>query len=773
MDALEIRLLGWPEVSYLGQPVKFATRKTLGLFAYLVVESDLHPREKLMTLFWPESPTQLAQSALRNTLARLKDALQNVNSFLRIEADRIGFNFSSNYTLDLALVNQALSFHDETNIRSGVKLTIARSLLPIAAAAPRGPFLDGFSLPNATPFDEWINNQRVVWSRRYDLIFDQLSLQQMEEHQSQAAIITVTRWLSLDRLNEVAYRRLMRLHYLNGDVASAVQTYNLFQNLLGQELGVEPTPQTKELLTQIQMNIPILLSKSTSPKDSLMPLHIPFVGRSPEYQQLMHIYRQAIQGKVQVVYLVGEAGIGKTRLATEFLGWVGTEGADILHGQAINLSNSLHYQPVIAALRQRLERENAPEDLLDDTWLSELTPLLPELRERYPDLPQVSNDETTTRDRLFEAITRLSQALAARRPLVWLLDDFQWADPGSLELLHYLAQRWQESSSPIMLLILLEQDALNQDAALRHWLTHLDHLTSTTRLPLIPMNTADLQRLVESLAGERGLSVTEFAGWLFTETGGQPFLLAETLVALDEHKILVWVSQDSSYPVLDALSTMDKLRSQGSPAIVPTIQNVILARLGRLSLSAETLLAAAAVLNSSCTFSLLCQVGDIDESTGLNALDELLRARLLHEACDEARPYTIAHYHIREVVYAELHQAHQQVYHRRALASLAVTQAPAAELAHHAIAAREWQSAFRYHLEAGDEALRLSALEAAIRQYEAALHLLREAKVNADDAGCHYLYTGLSRVFEAQGRGQDAVVLYEDIQTLCRASENQ
>src|SRR5947209_19644891 len=115
-----------------------------------------------------------------------------------------------------------------------------------------------------------------------------------------------------------------------------------------------------------------------------------------------------------------EAGIGKTRLATEFLAWATIEGADVLQGQAFETGGHLPYQPVIEALRPRIERENAPDDLLTDVWLAELSRLLPELRDRYPDLPTPLGDRFLARSRLFEALARLGQALAARPPLSYL-----------------------------------------------------------------------------------------------------------------------------------------------------------------------------------------------------------------------------------------------------------------------------------------------------------------------------------------------------------------
>jgi hypothetical protein len=100
------------------------------------------------------------------------------------------------------------------------------------------------------------------------------------------------------------------------------------------------------------------------------------------------------------------------------------------------------------------------------------------------------------------------------------------------------------------------------------------------------------------------------------------------------------------------------------------------------------------------------------------------------------------------------------------LESLAGAHEPAAELAYHALAAREWQAGFRYSLEAGDEAMRLFAVAPAIQHYETALGLLREAKVVADTATYQRLYTRLGRAMEGQGRSLEAAALYQEMEGL-------
>ena len=246
-DGLEIRLLGPPEVFHGGIAVKFAARKALALFAYLVVETGAHPREKLQAIFWPESETRKAQSALRSTLARIKEALRGVDEPLWIEGDRVGFNASSASFLDLNLVAQATADTQPTQLAPPMV-----TLLQNAVKAARGPFLEAFSLPDTPVFNDWIVIQRNLIGERLNLIHDRLSNYQLETHFIHPAIETINHWLVFDRLNETAYQRLMRLHFLNGNRSAALQAYETCRELLDKELGVEPSSETEDVQAYIR-----------------------------------------------------------------------------------------------------------------------------------------------------------------------------------------------------------------------------------------------------------------------------------------------------------------------------------------------------------------------------------------------------------------------------------------------------------------------------------------------------------------------------------------
>jgi hypothetical protein len=379
--------------------------------------------------------------------------------------------------------------------------------LPISNV--RSAFLEGFSLRDAPAFDDWARSQREYWHLRINEVFERLSHLQFEAGELALATETVSRWLVFAPLCEEAYQRLMRLHFAAGDRAAALHAYDNCRAMLSTSMQTEPTLETVALANRMRTVTP--------PR------------------------RTVRRGQTQVVLLEGEVGIGKTRLATEFLAWAEMEGADVLRGQAFESGGHLPYRPVIEALRSRVERENAPDDLLSDIWLAELSRLLPELCDRYPDLPDPVGDKSVARNRLFEAVARLGQALAARTMLVLFIDDLQWADAASLDVLHYLARRLAESETPVFLLLTLRMGERAMLPGLVQWRTDMERAVPLTHLPLGPLTAEDILCLLQALGGKDGKQTADlesFGQWLFAETEGQPFYLMETLKVLLERGAL-------------------------------------------------------------------------------------------------------------------------------------------------------------------------------------------------------------------------------------------
>ncbi|MEM7798855.1 MAG: AAA family ATPase, partial [Chloroflexota bacterium] len=470
------------------------------------------------------------------------------------------------------------------------------------------------------------------------------------------------------------------------------------------------------------------------------------------------------------------AGMGKTRLIEQFVTWAATQGADVLVGRAYESGIGLPYQPLIQLLRQRIERENAPEDLLSDLWLSQLTRLLPELRERYPDLPPPTQEENSGRQHLFKAIARLGQALAAHRPVVLFIDDWHWADSGSLDVLQYVAQRWVEENVPILLLLTLRQDALNDLPDLQNWLVQFKRIESVQQLALNALSPEETTGLIELLfslkaaTAEGQSTLTEFSDWLFDETAGQPLFLTEALKILARDGVIrpEQTKWQLDWPRFD--------RSNASSNFLKGVLDIIQGWLIRISTPAAELLRATAVLVQDATFDNLAVVAGLDEGQALSALDELLKYQLLLEA-EEAQAwpsnpiYSYSHHKVSEAVYAEAGKARRRMLHRRAFEALQTQAVPSSTLAGHALNAGLLPEGVRYSLISGNEAMDLFAVRVAIIHYETVWEVAEPNRWPEDVSGAdrQALYTGLGRAYELSESWAKAEKIYRAMITYARS----
>jgi tetratricopeptide (TPR) repeat protein len=420
------------------------------------------------------------------------------------------------------------------------------------------------------------------------------------------------------------------------------------------------------------------------------------------------------------------------------LSWTAEQGATLLPGRAFEMGGRLPYQPLVHALSRHLEAEPAPEALLGATWWSELSRILPELHDRYPHLPFALGDETMARLRLFEAVTRLVQALGERAPLVLFLDDVQWADAASLDLLHYAGQRLRERGTPLLLLLSLRSEALGTAAPLSRWLSGLQRDLPVTELTLGPLTQDETLHLLLALASGDSKAfrsrdrLATLGQWLFRETGGQPFYLVETLKVLLERQILTLPgSSDGAEWEFDVALLS---AAQHQSVLAPGVRRLILSQLEQLTSTGRALARASAILGQSASFDLLCRIADLEEEAAILALSEVLGHGLLREVSDavgrgtpaSVGSYLFGHDQMREVIYTEMGEVQRRLFHRHALTVLESLSRPAAELAQHALAAGQVERAWHFSFMAGDEAVRLYANEEASRHYTQALEALSQ-----------------------------------------------
>ena len=824
MSVLRLAVLGPPEVFHEGSRLPFALRKAQALLLYLAVQGGMHPRSKLAALLWPDSDPPDARRTLRNAIMLLRSLLADPNpsaapaslspgqeTHLLTQGELIGLNPQAPLELDLDVVQQAYTAAQRfaTPPLEPQRTTLVTQVQQ-ALDLVRGPFLDGFWLREETGFDEW-HEQQQQWQVRLLLLCERLSAWQEADGELEPARATLLRWLVLDPLSEEASQRLMRMHLARGDASAALQVYATCRARLAEELQVKPSAETVALAEHIRATAarrgsPTARPTTTAENQPPSELVAPLVGRAAAFTQLVGRYQQARQGQPQVVLLLGEAGIGKTRLASEFVAWARAQGAEVLSGQAFEMGGRLPYQLLVEALRPRLEAENAPEDLLDDLWLAELARLLPELRVRYPDLPTPTEDELTARGRLFEAVARLLDALARSGPLVLLLDDLQWVDEASLDLVRYLSRYWIKHGHRVLLLGTVRSEGLELNPPLAAHLADLGRDLPVSQVPLQTLSQAQTLQLVQAIAGvgtqstrkgserrEYGPDQPSTAGTspaseletklsalgdvLFAQTDGQPLYLLETLKLLRDRQWLVpRVDADGGWRLelaVELETIVAQERSQGA-LLPPSVRTLILARLAPLSQAARQLVQVSAVLGTAASAQPLWQLAEIGVQAGVEALEEAIGSGMLREeeaGVGRLGSYRFSHDLMRDVVYTELGAARRQVLHQRALARLETEGARAAELAYHARASGETEAAYGYSVQAGMEAVAVFAVADAIVYYEQARALLQEhpplqSRLAASEVERLYVHLGQAYVFQNDWeQAQDA---YEELLAYAR-----
>ena len=397
--------------------------------------------------------------------------------------------------------------------------------------------------------------------------------------------------------------------------------------------------------------------------------------------------------------------------------------------------------------------------------------------------------KTTARTRLFEAVARLGAAWAARAPVVLFLDDLQWADAASLDLLQYALRRWAEEAARVLVVLTLRAEVQPDQPALDAWLTAVRRDLPLTTLILHPLTQEDTLRWVKALTQARSRPagaaapggresrdsiLDEFGTWLFAQTGGQPFYIAETLKALLEQGAL-------ALDVASEQGGVIRFRpGTGDPAdwhrLVPAgVRDLVRSQLDRLSPPARALLTGGAVLGHDFSFEQLCFVADLPEHEALTALDLVLHSGMWREVAGPGTyTFAFAHDMIQDIVYAEAGELRRRIFHQRALAALQASVARPAELARHALAAGLPVPAFRFSLQAGDAAIQVFAVRDAIGYYEQA-HTLAGPPPSATlvragiaAAEVDRLLTALGRAYEFLNEWAAAEAIYSELLALAR-----
>ncbi|MGZ8370212.1 MAG: BTAD domain-containing putative transcriptional regulator, partial [Caulobacteraceae bacterium] len=307
------------------------------------------PRDALADLLWPDNDPEHARGALRRTLSTLRGG---VGGDL-IEATRDHVHLIKGPTL-VVDVDRFRHLRESGDLEQAV-------------AVFRGEFLEGFGVREAPGFEDWVRAEADVLRRELTAALADIASARETTGDPAGAVQAVRRWLSLDPLHEPAHRALIRLYAASGDRAAALVQYRDCVRTLSRELGVPPLAETTLLYDAINRGTPAALPSvaEPSPPPPSLPTQgppVPLVGRADDMRVLLGLY-EGIGDDGRAVVIEGEAGIGKTRLAHEWLEALRRLGARVLVARAYEDEGGLPFAPIVETLRARLA---AGEDWLTD-----------------------------------------------------------------------------------------------------------------------------------------------------------------------------------------------------------------------------------------------------------------------------------------------------------------------------------------------------------------------------------------------------------------------
>jgi DNA-binding SARP family transcriptional activator/predicted ATPase len=685
---LRIQLLGEFSLNYDDVPLTtISTPRLQSLLTYLILHRHApQSRQHLAFLLWPDLPEARARANLRKQLHKLQHALPDADRFLLAEPQTLRWRLAGAFSLDVAEFEQAASC-----AQSSADLQCAIDLY-------QGDLLPGC-------YDDWIIPERERLKQILIETLERLLQLTADAGNTLAAIRCAQRLLQIDPLHEEIHRRLIHLHTLNQDRAAALHAYHTCASLLQRELGVEPGPAIRETYERL-LN---LETTAVAPLGATFPL----VGREREWANLQAAWRIAGAGQAQLVILIGEAGIGKTRLADELFMRVKRQGLATAVAHCYSAEGRLAYAPVVAWLRAR------PLPHLEAIWLSEVARLLPEILTQHPDLPALGPlTEAWQRQRLHEALARA--VLGTGEPLLLWLEDLQWCDRDTLEWLHYVL-RFDGQARLLILGTLRPEEVLN-DHLVAALLAALRPERKLIEIAVGPLDAAYAQQLAACVAGHE-LDAAQ-ADCLYHETEGNPLFIIETLRA--------------------GVGCME------AGTLPPTVQAVITARLAQLSPQAHELVELAATIGREFTFEVLQRAGDSDEKTAVRGLDELWQRRIIREVGTSA--YDFSHGKLREVAYAGLSSARRRLLHRRVAEALIASHpqdvdGSSAQIAVHYQRAGRSDQAVVYYRRAATAAQRVYANEDAITYLSQALELIPTTA----QAERYDLLLGRETIYDLQG----------------------
>lgn len=724
MSRVEFRVLGSLEVVDGERRVDLGPPKQRAVFALLLLNANrVVSVDRLIDELWGEEPPPRATSSLQAYISNLRRALEPHREAR--ERPRVLVTQPPGYLLNVD--HSALdASRFQTDAAAGRALLAegrpaeARRRLEEALSLWRGPALADFAF-------ETFARAEAARLEELRLVAVEDRLQALIDLGSHAQAVPEAEALAAaSPLRERLWELLMLALYRSGRQADALRAYQSVRRILGEELGIEPSPSLRALEADVLAQSPSIewyppeRPRSTpSPPTAAEADRDPspgrhafgaVVGRDDELARLEAALDDAAAGRGEVVLVVGEPGIGKTRLAQELLARARSRGWQTAWGGSVEGGATPAFWPWVEVVRSLLDAEGP------DVFTEALGPGAAELAQVVPEVKELTGgidgspalDPETARLRLFEAVVGLVRALARRQPLVVVLDDLQWADVASLQLLSFVGARLRDA--PLAVVGTYRPAEVDHSHPLADTLAALARHQVARRVELGGLGETEVGALIAATTG--AAPGAELAGMVQTRTAGNPFFVAELARLLQSQK---------------------ELRAEALATAVPAgVRDVVRRRIARLPEQTTALLSLAALAGREFEVEVLEVAAQLDAERALDLVEAAVVSGLVAEDAEAVGRLRFSHDLVREAIAEDLTALRRARLHARlghALESLhGDDPRHAVQLAHHffsALPAASAEKAIRYALRAADLEMGRLAHEQAEAQLRRALEVAR------------------------------------------------
>lgn len=477
------------------------------------------------------------------------------------------------------------------------------------------------------------------------------------------------------------------------------------------------------------------------------------VGREYETTYLKKLLDDAILGRGRIVFISGEAGIGKTRLVEELVAYAQDMGVLFIQGRCLYREGTDPYLPFLDALRDHSAKKARQAEDDKELPLSVAAGIETDAKETAPMGLSVMGDEGADakgeeweeekemditeelrridigreRDRMYETISTMITGIARTRPLLFFLDDLHWADNATLQLLGYVVRNIR-SSRVLMVAAYRPEELVELGGRPHPLIAAMERINREGISSTLVLKRVDIRetRHLLSIILNRTDFPEGFVETIYGQTEGNPYFIEEVVKSLVDQGIIN--PEDAQWHQKVDMTAI---------TIPSSVRAVITQRVARLDTTAIKTLENASVIGQEFTFEVLKGISDLYEEELVEALERLMSARLVFEDAS-GDSYHFTHTMIREVVYENLSRTRKRMMHRKVAASIENVHKHNPDpviyaLAYHYSNAGDLPKSAKYFSEAGHKALKSYALDEAARFYKSALEALEKLEPGRDN----------------------------------------